>query len=447
MEKTKYTNKKIFLMSLPIFVEKTLQLLVGNIDQIMLSGNDNAVSAIINSNSIISLAIIVITMFSAATIIILTHKIGANEQEKIPSIFSAGFVITESISIVIAALLIFFGRNILILLNAPAEILDDAYTYLWIVAISLVIQGYYLSVAALLQSYSDFRNVMISAVVMNLTNIVGNVILINGLLGFPKLGVAGAAISTLFSKVVGAVLITFFIKKSVPIKIGPKSFFSCSKNSIITIVKLAIPTGGETLSYNTAQIVILSFVNLFGTSVITTQGYCNIIANFSYLYSVAIAQATQIVVGYLYGEGNVKEIGKRIHATTIICFVVSVGLSVLFWIFADKLLLIFKATPEIIELGTKVLFIEIFLEMGRSVNIVMSRCLVTIDDIYFPVVIGIIFQWLAGTGLSYVLGIVFNLGLVGIVIARMCDEVLRGIIFEIRFNCTTLKRIQKRIAK
>lgn len=429
-------------MSLPIFVERMLQLLVGNIDQIMLSGDDNAVSAIVNSNGIISLAIILLTMFSAASIIVITHKIGANENDKIVPVFAAGFVVTEVVATIIAAGLIIFGKELLILLNAPYEILEESYSYLWIVAASLVVQGYYFSVAALLQSYSSFKSVMVCAVVMNLMNIVGNAVLINGLWFFPKLGVTGAAVSTLFSKIVGAVFITIFAKKKVPVKIGFKEFFACTKNSVATILKLAVPTGGENFSYNMSQIVILSFVNLFGTSVIATQGYCNIIANFSFIYSGAIAQATQIVVGYLYGEGNTKEIGRRIHFTTLICLVVSVGLSVLFYLFADKLLLLFKATPEMIELGRKVLFVEIFLEIGRSVNIVMSRCLVTINDIYFPVAIGIVFQWLVGVGLSYVFGITLGLGLVGIVVARMIDEVLRGIIFELRFNLRIIKRLR-----
>ena len=80
------------------------------------------------------------------------------------------------------------------------------------------------------------------------------------------------------------------------------------------------------------------------------------------------------------------------------------------------------------------MFIEIFLEIGRSINIVMTKCLVAINDVYFPVIIGILSQWTVGVGFGYMIGVHFAFGLVGIWICMACDEALRGILFLIRFK-------------
>ena len=80
------------------------------------------------------------------------------------------------------------------------------------------------------------------------------------------------------------------------------------------------------------------------------------------------------------------------------------------------------------------MFIELILEIGRAVNIVMTRCLLAIGDIYVPAVTTFLFAWVVAVGLSYILGVKMELGLVGIWIAMCLDECIRAVVFSLRFK-------------
>ena len=94
---------------------------------------------------------------------------------------------------------------------------------------------------------------------------------------------------------------------------------------------------------------------------------------------------------------------------------------------------VFTTDPEILSLAHNVLLIEIFLELGQAVNIVMVSCLQAAGDIETPMLVGIFGMWLCAVPLSYLFGIYWEWGLVGIWIAMAVDEILRGLLFVYRW--------------
>ena len=194
------------------------------------------------------------------------------------------------------------------------------------------------------------------------------------------------------------------------------------------------------LIFKYINIFVLAFINIFGTNVIATRVYGYMFANVAYLYSMAIAQSTQITLGYLVGAKELDKVPRRIYITTVICMAVSVSVTILIYLNSDFLFGIFTSEPEILALGKKVMFIEIFLEIGRSVNIVMTRALVAIGDVMFPVIIGIGSQWFVSVIASYIVGVKLGFGLQGIWIAMAFDEGLRGVLFLIRFKMGTWRK-------
>ena len=170
---------------------------------------------------------------------------------------------------------------------------------------------------------------------------------------------------------------------------------------------MAIPTGVESFSYNLSQMIILGIVNSFGTLVTVTKGYCTIFANIDYVYAMAIATATQIVLGYLIGARRLNDIQKRVNATLKVA---------------------------IAALGRRILVIEIVLEIGRAVNIVMTKCLIAVGDVLTPTTVGITFQWVVAAAGSWLLGSKLGWGLEGVWIAMAADECVRGLIYAVHFK-------------
>ena len=435
MIKEKYDNKTIFMMSLPIFVELLLQLLVGNIDQFMISKySQEAVAAIGNGNQIMNIVIVVLNVMSVSTTILISQYLGAKNKSKGSEVSTASLLISSVFSILITILVILFNKQLFMWLKVPNEILAETSRYTVIIASFVLIQGIYMTINSILRSYALMKEVMYVSILMNMINIIGNAILINGLFGAPRLGIVGAAISTNFSKCIGLIAVTIILIKKVDVKISLKYLKPFPIDTIKKLLFIGLPSGGESLSYNLSQMIILKVVNIFGTSVIATRVYGNMLANVCYVYSLAIGQATQVVIGYLIGAGREDEVENRVWSVSVISLVVSLALTILIYFNSDAVFGIFSKDPVVLALGKKIIFIEIFLEIGRAINIVMTKCLIAAGDVYYPVLTTLTFSWVVAVGGSYILGVKLGLGLQGVWLAMMMDELIRAVIFAIRFK-------------
>ena len=435
MIKEKYDNKTIFMMSLPIFVELLLQLLVGNIDQFMISKySQEAVAAIGNGNQIMNIVIVVLNVMSVSTTILISQYLGAKNKSKGSEVSTASLLISSVFSILITILVILFNKQLFMWLKVPNEILAETSRYTVIIASFVLIQGIYMTINSILRSYALMKEVMYVSILMNMINIIGNAILINGLFKAPRLGIVGAAISTNFSKCIGLIAVTIILIKKVDVKISLKYLKPFPIDTIKKLLFIGLPSGGESLSYNLSQMIILKVVNIFGTSVIATRVYGNMLANVCYVYSLAIGQATQVVIGYLIGAGREDEVENRVWSVSVISLVVSLAVTILIYFNSDAVFGIFSKDRVVLALGKKIIFIEIFLEIGRAINIVMTKCLIAAGDVYYPVLTTLTFSWVVAVGGSYILGVKLGLGLQGVWLAMMMDELIRAVIFAIRFK-------------
>ena len=428
-------TRRVFHLSLPIFAELLLQLLVGNVDQFMLSHfGSAAVSAVGNGNQVMNVVVIVLETMSSATTILLTQHIGAGRQgEACDEIATVGVAVSAAFSAVMGLLLLCVPHVVFTILRTPAEAFDSACLYTRIVGGTVLVQGLYIELCAVLRSYTLLKEVVTASVVMNLLNVAGNAVLINGWLGLPRLGVTGAAISTCVSKAVGLTLVIWTLRQKCGVRFSVKYLRPFPMETFQRLLGIATPSGAEALSYNVSQIFILRFINLMGTTVIATKVYASMLANVAYVYSIAVAQATQILIGYMLGARKLGEVTRRVWSTIRIALVISELLTLCIFLFSDPIYSIFTPDPAIHALGRQIILVEFALEIGRSVNIVMTRCLTTAGDVWYPVIVGISSQWLVAVLGSWLLGHVLGGGLVGIWAAMACDEGLRGLLFLLRF--------------
>ena len=429
-------TRRVFRLSLPIFAELLLQLLVGNMDQFMISHfGSAAVASIGNGNQVMNVVIIVLETMSAATTILLTQHIGAGRTGRpCDEIATVGTAVTAVFSLAMGLFLLLAPQVLFTLLRTPEDAFAGACLYTRIVGGAVLLQGLYIELCAVLRSYTLLKEVVTVSVVMNLLNVAGNAVLINGFFGLPRMGVSGAAVSTCLSKAVGLGLVIWTLHRRCAVRFSLKYLRPFPWDTCKRLLGIAMPSGMESLSYNISQIFILRFINLMGTAVIATKVYASMLANVAYVYSIAVAQATQIILGYLMGARKLDEVSPRVWSTIRIALAVSELLTLLILVLCDPIYSIFTDDPVIHALGRQILLVELVLELGRSVNIVMTRCLTTAGDVWYPVTIGIFSMWLVAVAGGWLLGHVLSLGLVGIWIAMACDEGLRGILFTLRFR-------------
>lgn len=442
MTKTNFAPS-ILKMSWPIFIEVFLQMMIGNVDQFMISRySQSAVAAIANANQVMNVIILLLTVISTATTILIAQYFGAKNKQKIEEVCTVSFFFNGVFSLTASFFLILFRRQLFQWLQVPAAIMEETNLYFSIVAGGIVFQGLYFSLVACFRGHSWTKTTMLVSLFINIFHIISNSILIFGLGPIPALGIFGVSISTNCNKFLGLILLFYIFRRYLNVKMSLRYLHPFPWKTLKQILSIGIPSGGETFSYQLSQMTIMKMVNMFGLIVINTKVYVYILATFCYIYSVALSSAAQIIVGYLIGANRSDEVGQKVWHTAMLSVIICSSMTTVFYLGSDYVLGVFTTNPEILALGHTILLVEIFLELGRGVNIVMVASLQAAGDIRTPVLVGMVCMWSIAVGMSYFLGIVMQLGLVGIWIGMACDECIRGLIFIYRWRSGKWKNRQ-----
>lgn len=417
-------GKSLIVLSFPIFIELFLQLLVGNVDQFMVGQySQSGVAAIGNANQIMNMIVIVFSVISISTTILVSLYNGAGDKKRAQTIYTLSVFVNSIVSFIISLVVVLLARPIFTAMQVPADVMGEAVSYISIIGMFVILQGLYNTFTAIFRSNALMKESMLVSFAINLINIVGNAILI------PKIGIAGAAISSNLSRFIGLIIMIAIFKKSVDGKISLSLLRPFPTGQLKTLLSIGLPSGGESLSYTGSQLIIQTLANTFGTAVITAKAYSTMFAMVSYLYTNAISQASQIVVGYLSGARDIVNVKKQVQRTLFISVSASLVVSLTLYILSPTLFALLTNNKTVVALGQTILFIDIFLEIGRAINMTMVRDLQTVGDIVFPIVLGIVSMWIISVLGGFILGIVLGMGLKGFWIAMAVDECFRGIVF------------------
>lgn len=423
-------------LSWPVFIELLLQMLVGNMDQIQLSHfNGTAVAAVGNANTVFTVVLLTFNVTSLAATILVSQYRGAGDLHSTNQIYTLSLVLNGLAGLVLAVGLIALSGPLYALMQVPAELLAEATDYLVITAAALPFQALMLTFSAFLRAGAHMKSIMFITALVNVCNIGGNAVLINGLGPFPRLGAAGAALSSSIFRVAGAALMAWVFFRSEPAaRVGLAQLRPFPRALLGRLLSIGLPSAGEGLSYNLSQASCLVFVNLMGTYVVTTRMYASMFANCVYMLVSAVSQAGGIVIGYQVGARDLDGADGCCRRILKIFCPVTVALAVGIWLLARPLFGLFSTDARVIALGAQVMAVEIVLELGRSFNIVLVRALQAVGDVKYPVAVGICSQWAVGVGLGYVLGVMLGWGLTGLWVAFACDECLRAAVFLLRWK-------------
>ena len=420
-------------LALPIFIELLLFMIMGNVDTLMLSMySDSAVAAVGNANQIMNTLLILFNITSAATGIMVAQYLGAGKSESLNQIYTLGFVMNLILAATIGGFLYLFQRSFFEIVHMPIELHVDAKAYLDTMLLFLFVPAFFSLSSVILKSHGITKLSMYLAVMMNIVNVIGNYIFLFGPFGLPILGVKGVAISTVVSRLLAVIIMVYVLFKQLKVSVRIKQLIPFPLRLFKQFLKLGLPSAGEPISYQFSQMVIFSFINMMGTTTVTAKIYVQIIVWFTFLGSMAIAQANQIVVGHLIGANKSEEALKMTLRSFRQSMAITLVISTTFIFLRYSLIGIFTEDPMIIKIGAAVLLIDIFVEIGRTANLVIIQSLKAAGDVNFPVIVGIFSMWLISTLGAYVFGIHFELGLVGIWIAAAADEIFRGIVMYFR---------------
>ena len=428
-------KKQLKKLTIPIFMEIALVMLVGFVDTLMLSRySDNAVAAVGLDNQIIALVFLVYQFVSMGAAIVCAQYHGAGLRRRLVQVVGIALVMNAVVGLVASAVLYFHAEDIVRMMGLREELVADGAAYLKITGSLSFFQSLAFAFSASLRSVDRVKGPMIVTALANAVNAVGDYVLIFGHWGFPALGVTGAAWATAVSRIVVFVLIAaIHFKTHIP-KFPLVWFRPFPWGEVRNILKIGFPAMGEELSYCLSQVTITYFVNKISTNALVVRTYAVNCIMFVYLFCASITQGGDILVGHLVGRSRYTPAYLMGNYFLGRSMVITLTCSVLLALSGPWLFAALTKNPEIIHLGVIILWIDCVLEVGRVRNIFACGTLRATGDAVYPLVVGLIFQWGVAVGLGWLFAIPFGWGLVGAWIAFMLDENLRGIVLSRRWH-------------
>lgn len=425
----------LFFLTWPIFLEIFLFMCMGIADTLMLSAiSDNAVSGVGAANQYLHIAILLLEVIGNGASIVVAQYIGSRKLIEAAKISALAVTLNLIVGLLISLSFIFFGGQLLQTLNLQGEILEHAKSYLSIVGGMIFLQAIINSVAAIIRVHGYTKQAMLVSLGMNIVHIIGNYLLIFGNFGFPELGVQGAAISSVLSRLLAIIVFFMLLYRMMSVRIEFRYYLSLSKEYISKILKIGIPSALEQVMYQSCQIVFLYYATYLGEAALAAKNYANNISMFTYLFAFAIGMGTSIIVGRLVGAGEQTAAYFRVWKSVRWASAVTLAAVVLVIVFRDPLMRLFTDDEEIIRLGVNVLLLSIVLETGRTINIVLVNSLRASGDAKYPLWIGMFTMVAMSLPLGYFLVFQLELGLAGIWLAIAADEWLRAFIMFFRWR-------------
>jgi putative MATE family efflux protein len=436
----------MFALTVPIVLEQLLRVLISSVDTIMLSSfSQEAVAGVGMMGQYIFFIQILFNVICIGTSIVLAQYLGAKRMTDVRHVAQGSAVMTLVVAVIIGITVAIGARPLLSLYDVDPMVRKYATQFFMIYGgASAVFMAFNMLQGTILRAYGYTRDAMYIAVATNVINVIGNSFALYGWFGLPVTGVVGVAISSTFAQVAACFLMAWRIRLHPDVQFPLKGWRRVPRTIYRTILSVGVPTAGENMSYNVAQIVIMAMVSTLGTLAMSAMVYTQTIARFVYIIALSIGNAVQIKTGYYVGARQPEAAYRRLYRYQIIG--TSVSLSVILFINLIKgpLIGLFTHQPEIAALTSTLLLFSILIETGRSLNLIVIPGLKGAGDVKFPVLYGIFNMWFFMVLGGWLLCFHAGLGLTGIWIAIGTDETLRGVVMLFRWK--SKRWMQKAIA-
>ena len=430
-----FTNRMIRNLLIPVVLEQLLNSIMGTADTMMVS---NVGSAAISAVSLVdSINVLVIQAFSALAAggaIVCAQYIGQRNKEKANESARQVLFIITAISAAVSLICLVFQKPLLRLIfgSVEAEVMRASETYFFYTALSFPFIAAYDSAASIFRAQDNTKGPMLISMISNVMNIAGNAVMIWGF----HMGVAGAALSTLISRVFCAVVVLIQLRKDRQeivvcdyIRIRP------NWSMIKRILGIGIPSGVENSMFQLGKLAIQSTVSTLGTTAIAAQAMTNILENLNGMAAIGVGVGLMTIVGQCMGADRKDEAVYYIKKLSVIAEVAIIVSCLLVFALIRPVTVLGGMEPASAKMCFHmVTWITLVKPIVWTLAFVPAYGLRAAGDVKFSMITSCLVMWLCRFCLCVILIRFLGFGPMGVWIGMFADWTLRAIVFSIRFH-------------
>lgn len=429
-----FSRQFLLKLIIPLVIEQFLAVTIGMADTVMVSTvGESAVSAISLVDSITILIVQLFAAFATGGAVVASQYLG--RKDNISATIAAKQLLYLSVAVSTALLLLCtpFRRGIIHIIFGAIEedVLLNGSTYFLFILLSLPFLAIYNACAALFRSMGFSKVSLWVSIVMNIANIGLNAYLIFVL----HLGVVGAGLATLLSRILGSFIILGLIASPKnPICINDLQHITWRWDMIKRILRIGIPNGIEGSVFQIGKLLVQGFISVFGTSSLAANAIANSISTFCNIPGGAIGLASITVVGQSLGAKRTDQAVHYSKLLLLITYLSMIAIAIPLFLFAPQIVMVFKLSSEATHLAsgvirTAMVMSSIFWPMAFTI----PNFLRAAGDAKFTMMVSMFSMWAFRVAASYFLAIGMNLGVYGVWFGMYIDWIARSCFFVWRF--------------
>ena len=439
-------DRRFLRLIWPLIVEQLLAVAMGAADNLMVSPLEEYATAGVNIvDNINNLLVVGFGALCTGGAVVVSqyigrHKRAENEAEAQADLENARASARQLVyavtllSLGMTVVALFLRRPIINLFYGSIEpdVMGAALTYFLLTACSYPALALYNANAALMRAAKDMRTPMRIALLVNVINIGGNCLFIYAL----KIGVAGAALSTLICRIAAAVVTTAILYRSDgTVSLAGLFRVRLIRSAIKDILGVGIPSFFENSMFWIGKLLTQRIFPLFGTGAIASNAIAGMINSLAHMTGGAYGMALQTEAGQLIGAGDYPAAKKQTAKIMMRAYRTMSIISGLNAVFAGPLAGLFSLSPEALAIAVQILRIHsIFMIVGWPMSFTLPNALRAAGDGKFVMAAAALSMWIVRVGCAYLFALGFGLGPLGVWLGMGCDFITRGTVYLLRWR-------------
>lgn len=428
--------KTLFILALPIIMQNILTSSLNMADTLMIGSiGDSQVAAVGIGNQFSFLFNLIVIGTTGGCSIFISQYWGKKDKKNIKKVVGIGGVTVIMVAIISMILALFVPELIVVIFTKDPEVIREASSYLAIVSLSYIVTAITFTIATSLRCMEDAKTPMIISAVAVGVNIVLNYIFIFGKLGFPAMGVKGAAIATVIARIIECILLMIKGHKHKVLHGDFKEYFQFNTEFVFLIYKSVIPVVLNEACWGLGTFFYSIAYGKLGTESMASVQITNNIQNLFFVVCFSMASSSLVMIGNQIGAGE-EEIAKRYgRKFTILAFAMGVILGIIVFLLASPILKLFNVSDIVKEYSIIILKIYSICYPIRVVNLIL---IVGVfrggGDAGFALKAEALTMWFIGVPMAFIGALILKFPIYLVILMVTAEEVAKFIVSIFRFK-------------
>lgn len=431
-------TKEAVRMAWPAVCESFFIALAGMVDSLMVSSmGASAVAAVGLTTQPKFMGLALFFAMNVSVSALVARRRGEKNQRSANQILLVAILFVIVATVVISSACVMWANEIINFCGSAPETHEPAVIYYRIIMGCMIFNVLSMVINAAQRGSGNTMIAMRTNIVSNVVNIIANYLLIQGHLGFPALGIAGAAIATVFGTVIACIMsfASLFRRDGfVSIYYIMEQQIRPALEPVISIIKLGFSVFIEQILMRVGFMSTAMMAAKMGTNALAAHQVGMNILGLTFSFGDGMQVAAVALIGRSLGEGSPDKAKAYGKTCRMIGLGISCVLAVIYFFGGEWLYHLFFAEQEIVDIGVMIIRIMIIIVLFQVSQVIYMGCLRGAGDTTYTAIASTISVTIIRTSASYFFGFVMGLGMAGIWMGILADQISRFLFASIRFK-------------